>query len=100
MDEITSKIIEIVLALLAVILTRYAVPAIRAYLKSKNAQNLEALIDELVKAAEQLIKGEKKGGARLSYVEEMLNAKGIQMDDEVRAKVEAKVYSMKKEGSA
>ena len=99
MDEITSKIIEIVLALLAVILTRYAVPAIRAYLESKNAQNLEALIDELVKAAEQLIKGEKKGGARLSYVEEMLNAKGIQMDDEVRAKVEAKVYSMKKEGS-
>lgn len=100
MDEITSKIIEIVLALLAVILTRYAVPAIRAYLESKNAQNLEALIDELVKAAEQLIKGEKKGEARLSYVEEMLNAKGIQMDDEVRAKVESKVYSMKKEGSA
>lgn len=97
MDEITSKIIEIVLALLAVILTRYAVPAIRAYLESKNAQNLEALIDELVKAAEQLIKGEKKGGARLSYVEEMLNAKGIQMDDEVRAKVESAVYRLNTE---
>lgn len=97
MDEITSKIIEIVLALLAVILTRYAVPAIRAYLESKNAQNLEALIEELVKAAEQLIKGEKKGEARLSYVEEMLNAKGIQMDDEVRAKVESAVYRLNTE---
>ena len=97
MDEITSKIIEIVLALLAVILTRYAVPAIRAYLESKNAQSLEALIDELVKAAEQLIKGEKKGEARLSYVEEMLNAKGIQMDDEVRAKVESAVYRLNTE---
>lgn len=100
MDEITGKIIEIVLAFLAVILTRYAVPAIRAYLESKNAESLEALIDELVRAAEQLIKGEKKGEARLSYVEEMLNAQGIEMDDKVRAKVEAKVYSMKKEGCA
>jgi hypothetical protein len=89
-----DKIIEIVLALLAVALTRYAVPAIRAYLKSKNSEQLEQLISELVTAAEQLIQGSGQGEKKLAYVEEMLNAQGIEMTDSVRAKVEAAVYKI------
>ena len=89
-----DKIIEIVLALLAVALTRYAVPAIRAYLKSKNSEQLEQLISELVTAAEQLIQGSGQGEKKLAYVEEMLNAQGIEMTDSVRAKVESKVYEL------
>lgn len=94
MNEFTTEAIKIILALLAVILTRYAVPAIKAYLKKADAEELEALIEELVKAAEQLIKGSKQGDKKLSYVEDMLSAQGIEMSDEVRAKVEAKVYAM------
>lgn len=97
MNEFTTEAIKIILALVAVILTRYAVPAIKAYLKKADAEELEALIEELVKAAEQLIKGEKKGGARLSYVEDMLSAQGIVMNDEVRAKVESAVYRLNAE---
>ena len=99
MNEFTTEAIKIILALLAVILTRYAVPAIKAYLKKADAEELETLIEELVKAAEQLIKGEKKGGARLSYVENMLSAQGIVMNDEVRAKVESAVYRLNTERS-
>lgn len=97
MNEFTTEAIKIILALVAVILTRYAVPAIKAYLKKADAEELETLIEELVKAAEQLIKGEKKGGARLSYVEDMLSAQGIEMNDEVRAKVESAVYRLNTE---
>lgn len=99
MNEFTTEAIKIILALVAVILTRYAVPAIKAYLKKADAEELETLIEELVKAAEQLIKGEKKGGARLSYVEDMLSAQGIVMNDEVRAKVESAVYRLNTERS-
>ena len=95
MNDITSQVLQIVVALVVVLLTRYAVPALNAYLKSKDAEQLESLIDELVKAAEQLIQGSKQGEKKLSYVEEMLAAQGITMDDNVRAKVEAKVYQMK-----
>ncbi len=97
MNEFTTEAIKIILALAAVILTRYAVPAIKAYLKKADAEELETLIEELVKAAEQLIKGEKKGEKKLSYVEDMLSAQGIVMNDEVRAKVESAVYRLNTE---
>lgn len=99
MNEFTTEAIKIILALLAVILTRYAVPAIKAYLKKADAEELESLIEELVKAAEQLIKGSKQGAKRLGYVEDMLSAQGIEMNDEVRAKVESAVYRLNAERS-
>ena len=49
-----EKILQFILALALVVITRYAVPAIKAYLESKNAGNLTAMIEELVAAAEQL----------------------------------------------
>ena len=97
MNEFITEAIKIILALVAVILTRYAVPAIKAYLKKADAEELETLIEELVKAAEQLIKGEKKGEKKLSYVEDMLSARRIVMNDEVRAKVESAVYRLNTE---
>ena len=97
MNEFTTEAIKIILALVAVILTRYAVPAIKAYLKKADAEELESLIEELVKAAEQLVKGSKQGEKKLAYVEDMLSAKGIVMNDEVRAKVESAVYRLNAE---
>lgn len=93
-QEIMQEILTVALALCAVLITRYVLPAINAYLKGKNAENLEKLIEDLVNAAEQLIKGSKQGDKKLSYVEDMLAAQGIKMDDAVRAKVEAKVYQL------
>lgn len=93
-QEIMQEILTVALALCAVLITRYVLPAINAYLKGKNAENLEKLIEDLVNAAEQLIRGSKQGDKKLSYVEDMLAAQGIKMDDNIRAKVEAKVYQL------
>ena len=89
-----EKILQCILALAVVLLTRYAVPAVRAYLESKNAGNLTALIEELVAAAEQLFPAAKSGEKKLEYVISMLEAEGVTVSNAVRAKIESAVYRL------
>ena len=89
-----EKILQFVLALIVVLVTRYAVPAIRAYLEAKKADNLMTVIEELVAAAEQLIPEADTGERKLAYVQEMLEAEGIAMTDAIRAKIESAVYRL------
>lgn len=89
-----EKILQFVLALAAVLITRYAVPAIRAYLESKEAENMMDVITELVAAAEQLFPAAKSGEQKLSYVTSMLESEGITVSDAIRAKIEAAVYEL------
>lgn len=94
-----EKILQFILALALVIITRYAVPAIKAYLESKNTGNLTALIEELVAAAEQLFPAAKSGEKKLEYVTSMLETEGVTVSNAVRAKIEAAVYALpEKEG--
>ena len=85
--DIWNEIFKILLAVLAVILTRYVVPAIRAYLDEKNESELYALVADLVAAAEKLFPGEKTGSDRLENM-------GVTYTDAVRAKIEAAVYRL------
>ena len=89
-----EKILQCILALAVVLLTRYAVPAVKAYLESKNAGNLTALIEELVAAAEQLFPAAKSGEKKLEYVMSMLEAEGVHVSNAVRAKIESAVYRL------
>lgn len=89
-----EKILQFILALALVVITRYAVPAIKAYLESRNAGNLTALIEELVAAAEQLFPAAKSGGKKLEYVTSMLEAEGVTVSNAVRAKIESAVYRL------
>lgn len=90
-----DKIIQICLALCAVVLTRYAIPAINAYLKGQNADNLTDTIDSLVAAAEQLYKDMPKSGEqKLVYVKDRLIEQGIVISNAVSAQIEAAVYRL------
>lgn len=89
-----EKILQVVLAVAVVFLTRYAVPAIRAYLEAKEADNLMGVIEELVAAAEQLFPKPKSGEQKLEYVTSMLEAEGVTISNAVRAKIEAAVYEL------
>ena len=89
-----EKILQFILALALVVITRYAVPAIKAYLESKNAGNLTTLIEELVAAAEQLFPQAKQGEKKLEYVMSMLEAEGVTVSNAVRAKIESAVYKL------
>lgn len=91
-----EKILQFILALAVVLLTRYAVPTVKAYLDSKNAGNLTALIEELVAAAEQLFPAAKSGEKKLEYVMSMLEAEGVTVSNAVRAKIESAVYRLGK----
>ena len=92
--DIWNEIFKILLAVLAVILTRYVVPAIRAYLDEKNESELYALVADLVAAAEKLFPGEKTGSDKLEYVVDRLENMGVTYTDAVRAKIEAAVYRL------
>ena len=89
-----EKILQFILALTLVVITRYAAPAIKAYLESRNAGNLTALIEELVAAAEQLFPAAKSGEKKLEYVMSMLEAEGVNVSNAVRAKIESAVYRL------
>lgn len=89
-----EKILQFVLALIVVLVTRYAVPAIRAYLEAKKADNLMTVIEELVAAAEQLFPAAKSGEKKLEYVMSMLEAEGVTVSNAVRAKIESAVYRL------
>lgn len=89
-----EKILQFVLALIVVLVTRYAVPAIRAYLEAKKSDNLMTAIEELVAAAEQLFPAAKSGEKKLEYVMSMLEAEGVTVSNAVRAKIESAVYRL------
>lgn len=89
-----DEILNLVLAVIAVVLTRYVVPALNLYLEIHKSEGLVKDIADFVSAAEQLFPETKSGDAKLAYVIEMLEKKGIEVTDEVRAKIEAAVYKL------
>lgn len=88
-------IIDAILAILLIVLTRYAVPALQQYINSKNRAQLVATITELVAAAEQLFPAEKTGEQKLQYVQNLLVEKGVELTTEIRAIIESAVYKLK-----
>lgn len=93
-------IIDAVLALILVALTRYAVPALQQYISSKKQTGLLETVDQLVAAAEQLFPSEKSGAQKLAYVQRMLGEKGVKPDDSTRAAIESAVFRLPKKGGS
>lgn len=95
MEDIIDILIKLAASLLCYggwLLTQKA----REYLKDKKeAEKLDKFIDELVAAAEQMFYGEDESGAvRRSYVQDMLIEAGYELNEIVRAKIEAKVLKV------
>lgn len=85
---------EFVLALTLAILTRYAVPYLKATLKAKDKEELAMLIDDLVMAAEQVFIESGKGQEKKMYVVEALIEAGHDITTETDAMIEASVYRL------
>ena len=96
-----ETVLKLFIEFLANVAILVLVPMLFIWLKDKvgeeNAKRLTDIIVELVKAAEQLYPGPKMGAQKLDYVYNRLAAYGItEVDDELRAKIEAAVYDYTK----
>ena len=80
---------RLIVSFVTIIITYYIIP----YLKSKNVYN-EALI--LVKAAEQIFVGEKRGEEKYAYVCNILSQKFKLSEDEIKSIIESAVYEIKR----
>lgn len=95
MDNITDILIKLAATLLCYggyILAQKA----REYLKDKKeAEKLDKFLDELVLAAEQMYHDTDESGAvRRSYVQDMLMEAGYELNEAIRAKIEARVLKV------
>jgi phage I-like protein len=87
-------ILQVLSALLAVIITRYAVPYVKANLTMKKFAFINGWINKAVAAAEQSIRGSKLGTKKKEYVIKLLKQVGITVDETVDALIEAAVKEM------
>ena len=96
-----ETVLKLFIEFLANVAILVLVPMLFVWLKDKigeaNAKRLTDIIIELVKAAEQLYPGTKTGSQKLEYVYDRLADYGVtEVDDELRAKIEAAVYDYTK----
>lgn len=102
METVTDLVIRAAaLLLLALLLTLW--PKFRALLDVKldeaAAAELDKLIDELTRAAEQMLKQDDPDGSkRLQYVQGMLIEAGYDLTDAIRAKIESRVFGINEKG--
>ncbi len=93
-------VLEIVVKVLAVVITGYLIPKLKAYLSARlNAEQqaeLDRLIRAFVEAAEQTLKAEDPTGEkRKAYVVQQLQALNYEITSELDALIEAAVYGLK-----
>ena len=93
-------VLEIVVKVLAVVITGYLIPKLKAYLSARlNAEQqaeLDRLIRAFVEAAEQTLKAEDPTGEkRKAYVIQQLQALNYEITSELDALIEAAVYGLK-----
>jgi len=91
MNEVTN----IILSLVSIILTSVIIPYIRTRTTAEQKKRIKAFIELAVAAAEQIIKGEKKGKERFEYVRDCLQKCKIKLDEnELKVMIEAEVYNL------
>lgn len=83
-----TPILQAVIALIGALITWKVIPWIQARTTKEQRANIQAVINTLVFAAEQLY-GAGEGAKKLDYVCERLKEKGYKVD---RAEIEAAVY--------
>lgn len=85
-----TEIIVAVIGLCSALITGYVLPWLNAKLGSAKMERLERYVKVAVEAAEQLF-GDGQGEAKLNYVENYLEDRGLEVD---RTVIEAKVKEL------
>ena len=89
-----TDLIQAIISLVAVLITGFLVPYLKAKLSKEKFDKLKDLVSVAVKAAEQLY-GSKTGQQKKEFVISFLISKGIKFDvDEVTALIESEVYKL------
>lgn len=94
-----TPIINAVIALIATLITVFAIPYLKGKISEQKRKRMKEYIDVAVQAAEKLfptIDGTKLGEEKLKYVADQLSLHGITFDanniyDDVRMMIEAAV---------
>lgn len=95
MTEITDVFIKIGATILAACITYLLKEAVRYIKEASEKNSRDRFINELVLAAEQMLREEDpSGSARLGYVQQMLIEAGYELTDSLRASIEASVYKL------
>ena len=95
MYDITN-ILEIVLTLVAALVSGFLIPYIKSKTTEKQQEEINAWVEIAVLAAEQVYKGQGRGEEKKSHVLTFLANHGIDVDEEkIDALIEAAVYNMK-----
>ena len=99
MDELTFMILKVVISVATALITAYLIPYIKNQTKTKQQEELMAMVNIAVRAAEQSIsKGQKKKENATEFVTQWLNERGIKItEDQLDGLIEAAVYSMNNE---
>lgn len=102
MDGVLFEILQAVVLLVIVLLTRYAVPWIRQQTENTRYDWLVQCAELAVRSAEQTILGNKTGAEKKAivtkFLKDQLQAKKIALTEEqLNTLIEAAVYELKKE---
>lgn len=90
----TETIVSLILTVILVIVTRYVVPYLKMRLEQADQEDLIVLIENLVKAAEQIYQGIGRGAEKKEYVLQALAEKGIANTQTIDCMIESAVYDL------
>lgn len=93
-NEILNNVLYIIMSLAIVAVTRYLVPYLKSRLEKDGQEQLIELIENLVKAAEQIFTQAKSGEQKKQYVVKALAEKGISITESTNALIESAVYNL------
>lgn len=92
-----TNIVEIVLMLLAALITTFLIPYIKSKVSTEDFETLKSWVRIAVNAAEMIYSETGMGANKKAYVIEFLNSKGYTLDiDTLNNLIEAAVLELKK----
>lgn len=104
MDEVIKLAIELVVLILSVIIGRYAIPWIKTNVDATKLTLIAEWALKFVKAAENILSGEKRGEEKreqvTAWLEEKANEIGIKLtEDQIRTLLEDAYTTMMQEAN-
>lgn len=92
-----TNIVQIVLMLLAALITTFLIPYIKSKVSTEDFETLKSWVRIAVNAAEMIYNETGMGANKKAYVIEFLNSKGYTLDiDTLNNLIEAAVLELKK----
>lgn len=93
-----TPIVEAIIALLAAIITAYALPWLKAKLGSEKFKQLSNWVAVAVKAAEEIFAYSEAGAEKKAYVTQFISELGLCTDgDSLDKLIESEVYKLSEE---